>query len=209
MPFELLGFDNPYGKYPAPVIPVGKLDGQLVAVYPGGTKHFNPIPDDSVYVHLPEETVAEFADFNPLTERLFADDETDFTCYKSAEEAEYFTDRLQDSNFCLDDPGMREVLTRVANGTPFNPQDDITQDPNWLEFQRLIADSNWYASHFGKCIAISGGKLIGVYASKEECFLQSRQGHGTHKPTFLMVVGEENEVVEIPTPLEIVDEPSA
>ena len=33
--FALLGHDNPYGSYPAPVVPIGNLDGRLVAIYPG------------------------------------------------------------------------------------------------------------------------------------------------------------------------------
>jgi hypothetical protein len=88
------------------------------------------------------------------------------------------------------------------------PADDLSQDPNWREFQRLIADPNWYASHFGKCVVIRDGQFVGFYASKE-AYMESLRGtlirHGA-SPALLMMVGEENDVIDIPTPLEIIED---
>ena len=70
--FVLLGHDCPHGAYPAPVIPIGLLDGHLVAIYPGGAKGPTPEPirdsDDFVRHNEPE------TDFDYRKYGLFAKD---------------------------------------------------------------------------------------------------------------------------------------
>lgn len=70
--FVLLGYDCPYAVYPAPVIPVGLLDGQLVAIYPGGVEGPTPEPigedDDFVRYDTP------VPDFDYRVYGLFAED---------------------------------------------------------------------------------------------------------------------------------------
>ncbi|MBI3888621.1 hypothetical protein HY311_02410 [Candidatus Nomurabacteria bacterium] len=77
--FQLVGWDNPMGDdfFPAPIIPILRHDGQLVAYYPGGQKHEDPVHEDSVFVHFTtEELQGPFLGFNPEEERLFADSKT-------------------------------------------------------------------------------------------------------------------------------------
>jgi hypothetical protein len=87
MAFELLGWDNPLERYPAPVIPIGRLNGQLVAVYPGGHKKEDPIPEEAVFTH-----------------------------FTISEERTFFSKLLADPSFCQEFPEMRTTLQRVASG---------------------------------------------------------------------------------------------
>ena len=70
--FELLGWDNPHGRYPATVVPVDRIDGRLVAVYPGGTERIDPILEDAAYTHFTNKELETFRDFDHLNEQLFA-----------------------------------------------------------------------------------------------------------------------------------------
>ncbi len=116
MAFELLGWDNPYERFPAPAIPVGRLDGQLVAVYSGGEKHDDPIPEDAVYRHLTTEQIKMFKGFDRLRERLFASSEHVVTRYARCDEAIFFLKLLAEPSFCQDFPEMREILQGIVDG---------------------------------------------------------------------------------------------
>ncbi|MGB7957983.1 MAG: hypothetical protein WCF77_04060 [Minisyncoccia bacterium] len=70
--FDLLGWDNPHGHYPATVVPIGMLYGQLVAVYPGGTVRIDPISEYASYVRFTAEQLAALRGFDHLNEQLFA-----------------------------------------------------------------------------------------------------------------------------------------
>lgn len=115
MVFELLGWDNPYGRWPAPVIPIGRLDGQFVAVYAGGEKHEVPIAKDAVYVHFSVEQLETLRGFDHRSERLLATDENHVLRYSTINEAAFFAELLVNPDFCKDFPGMRSILQRIAD----------------------------------------------------------------------------------------------
>ncbi len=116
MQFGLLGWHNPFGRFPAYVIPVGRLDGKLVAVYPSGKKRADEISENAVYTHFTPEQLKSFQGFDYLEERLFAFDEHKVTRFSVRTEAQFFTKLLQDPEFCKDFAEMRESLQRVADG---------------------------------------------------------------------------------------------
>ena len=64
MAFKLLGWDDLYGQFPAPVIPIGRLNGQLVAVYPGGKKHSEPVEESATYTRFTNEQLTALQGFN-------------------------------------------------------------------------------------------------------------------------------------------------
>jgi hypothetical protein len=115
MAFELLGWDNPHGCYPAPVVPIGKLDGQLVAVYPGAEKHEIPIFKTAVYRHFSIEQLETLRGFDHRVERLLATDENHVLRYSTINEAAFFVGLLVNPDFCKGFPRMRNILRRVAD----------------------------------------------------------------------------------------------
>jgi hypothetical protein len=114
MAFELLGWDNPYEQFPAPVIPVGNLDGQLMATYPEAGD--DPVPEDAVYIHFTAEQLEALQGFDRVKERLFATDANTVSRYNAKGEAAYFAKLLADPSFCQTFPAMRPILQRVADG---------------------------------------------------------------------------------------------
>jgi hypothetical protein len=114
MSFNLLGFDNPLDEYPAFVIPVGRLNRRLVAVYPGGNQRFDYIPEASLYKRFSREQLEKFQDFDPLRHRMFADDETNVFIYTPEEEKEFLRTRLNNPEFCRDSPYLRREIEKAA-----------------------------------------------------------------------------------------------
>jgi len=112
--FVLLGHDCPYGRYPAPVIPVGDMAGDLVAIYPSGPLA-RPTADkldrNARYVRaLP--SAGRFSPFDYQQYRLFAFSENDVDIYGVADEADYFAAVLQDPRAEGADNSIRLMLAR-------------------------------------------------------------------------------------------------
>ena len=91
--FTLLGFDTPAGDYPGFAIPVGLLDGRMVAVYNGAPDH---IPNDARYQKLSSKQLALAVTFDHLTNRLFAISADNLVCYRVDHEPAVFADLLND-----------------------------------------------------------------------------------------------------------------
>ena len=114
--FKLVGWSNPYGRYPAPIIPVGRINERLFAIYPGGEKHEDPISEDDFYVHFSTEQLVDFRDFDHLRERLFVTDEDCVVRYAADHEKTFFAGLLIDPDFCKGYPAMRNLLQKTVDG---------------------------------------------------------------------------------------------
>jgi hypothetical protein len=114
MQFQLLGFHNVSGQYPAQLIPIGRLEGQLVAIYPGGKTHL--IAEDSDYEPLSAQQVSllQGFDFANTKHRLFAKDKKTVLSYNVNSRVTFFGKLLKDPDFCLGNPGMRTRLKKIV-----------------------------------------------------------------------------------------------
>lgn len=90
--FILLGHDSPLGRYPAPVVPVGLLNGQLVALYPGGSPSpgVEPVDETQSYVHHDRRLRKALIHFDYRIERLFAFTRVRVISYPIAAERQFF-----------------------------------------------------------------------------------------------------------------------
>ena len=96
--FVLLGHDCPLGRYPAPVVPIGLLGRELVAIYPrGAVPGIEPIEKFRTYVRYPRALQRRLTHFDYLTERLFARSENDVFSYPIANESQFFKKVLSPS----------------------------------------------------------------------------------------------------------------
>ena len=114
--FTLLGHDAPYGDYPAPVIPVGRIGTLLVAVYPGGSEGpaIEVLGDCEIIRYAPE-TRQRLSGFDPSTERLFAFSDADVRRYVAAEERAFLQQLLVSAEFEACEGKMRQLFAeRIA-----------------------------------------------------------------------------------------------
>jgi hypothetical protein len=115
-PFQLLGHDNPFGRYPSPVVPIGKFNGRLVAVCAGerGPELLN-VADDAMYVRYDATLIFKLHGFNYQTHRLFAFSEKDVSSYYAPSEAAYFSQLLADPEFSATNPFLRFSFAKVVS----------------------------------------------------------------------------------------------
>lgn len=114
--FELLGHDNPLGRYPGPVVPIGKLNGQLVAVFAGHNGNQTQVLNgDEEYTHHNKSVAENLQDFDYNRDRLFAFNEHDLVLYKVAHEREWFSQVLQDPRLSDDNPFLRLALAKIVS----------------------------------------------------------------------------------------------
>jgi len=116
--FELLGHDCVYGRYPAPVIPVGRLNGHLVGIYPkteGGGVSSEVLQADDEFELYAEATRKMLRVFNYTTDRLFAYDKSKIRFYNVAQERPFFLQFLNEQQYTDSDPFLRLMLAKVAD----------------------------------------------------------------------------------------------
>ncbi|MEA5509460.1 hypothetical protein VB715_06760 [Crocosphaera sp. UHCC 0190] len=113
--FELLGHDCPLGRYPAPVVPIGRKNNQLVAVYLDSATSepaFLSIDENSVFVRYEGNFKESLFNFDCSKEKLFAISETQVMRYMSSKESDFFKSLLKDEKFSEDDPFFRFSLAK-------------------------------------------------------------------------------------------------
>lgn len=107
--FNLLGHDNPWGQYPAPVVPVGRDEkGLLAVVYAATDSH-------QVVVHVADEAKfvkdelinAKLEGFDHQSHRLFAFDKDSLIYYPIEDEKNFFRKVLKDSRLKGENPFLR------------------------------------------------------------------------------------------------------
>lgn len=115
--FTLLGHDNPFG-YPAPVVPVGLVQDQLVAVY--ATDKVSEITlgeYERQFVRHGEELSRTLQNFNHLEHRMFGFGSKDVEYYPTDDEHLYFLRILEYQKPRLNNPFLRLSLAK-ATGIP-------------------------------------------------------------------------------------------
>jgi RNA polymerase sigma factor (sigma-70 family) len=157
--FEILGHDNPLG-YPAPVVPVGRLDGLLVAFYASDRVTEVVIEDESSeFVKYDEALRRALRDFDYHNERLFGFSDDRVDSYKIDEQSAYFRSLLRDIHFSLDNPFLRLSLAKATG------EKHLTIFEIFLCSLRLARDSTeftdaWYRAQYD--MLEHGYDLIGV-----------------------------------------------
>ncbi len=113
--FELLGHDNPFGVYPAPVVAVGRLDEALVAVY-AGEKAQEPvaIDEEATFVEHGDGHGRDLGGFDFRRHRLFAFSAGRVVYYSIDEEEEFFSRLLDSETLRQEDPFLRLSLAKAT-----------------------------------------------------------------------------------------------
>jgi hypothetical protein len=112
--FELLGHDCPLAQYPAPVAPVGRLDGELVCLFanPDGSVTWEIIPEESNYVSHDGVLAETLAKFDFLHDRLFAFSAESVVLYSFGRELSFFEQLLSERGFSAENPFVRLALAK-------------------------------------------------------------------------------------------------
>ncbi len=144
--FQLLGHDNPLDEYPAPVIPIGRYQGEVVAVYLD-SKNFSlsylTLDLDVEYVKYDEQFKQNLGEFNYCRDRLFAFSENEVFSYPLAAEKDLFSWLLIDKNFSQDNPFLRRSLAKVTENIDIIRQ-ELTGCINYLKLKSPDMIPSWY-----------------------------------------------------------------
>jgi DNA-directed RNA polymerase specialized sigma24 family protein len=113
--FTLIGHDSPLG-YPGPVVPIGFLGDNLVAVYASGKPVKIEIPlEECVFVrHQNDPPEDSLSDFDIYSQRLFALSENVVERYSVEDEIEYFKSLLEVVDFAQRNPFIRLTLAKAV-----------------------------------------------------------------------------------------------
>lgn len=150
--FALLGYDNPLGRYPAPVVPVGRLDGRLVAAYSGAqSPSYLALEDDVEYVKFDGAARGKLAAFDPHVHRLFAFGEWDVRLYPIAREGEVFSEFLNQKNFSGCNPFLRLSLAKVTNDSRLIIR-ELRSCVLWMHNSAPALLDSWYQSQLGSLV---------------------------------------------------------
>jgi hypothetical protein len=142
--FILLGYDNPLGRYPAPVVPVGLLGDELVAVYPGNeSPTYVALEQDVKYIKVDTATQDSLAEFDPQLHRLFAADRNNAQCYRVNDEKNFFLRLLKQQSFSSNNPFLRLSLATVTCDTKLIVR-ELSSCVAWMRASTPGALDNWY-----------------------------------------------------------------
>lgn len=114
--FVLLGYDNPLGRFPAPVVPVGLLGDELVAVYAGdeSPSHIT-LEGGAQYFKFDVKKLNSFVDFDPRLHQLFAISTSDIRRYLIKGERKFFSKLLKQESFSYNNPFLRLSLAKATS----------------------------------------------------------------------------------------------
>ncbi len=141
--FVLVGHDCPLGEYPSIVVPVGKLEGQLVVLYssPDAPKPV-PVSNRSAYVQHSAETTRKLAQFDHKRHGLFAFGEQSVMIYRVGQEGEFFARLLRSSESSALEPFYRFSLARETR------QPDLIREAFDECVRQLRSDSPQFAEQW-------------------------------------------------------------
>jgi hypothetical protein len=71
-------------------------------------------------------------------------------------------------------------------------------DPNWIEYQRLLASPEWRQSYQGKLVAFFDGKLVAFAETSEQLIINLKEG-GLGEVACMIVRAGDDKVIDIPT----------
>ena len=81
---------------------------------------------------------------------------------------------------------------------------DLADDINFILYQKLIKDEDWYNINKGKYIAIANGIIIGIDKNRDNLLAKILSEY-PNKSRYFTKIERELEIIDIPTPLEIKD----
>jgi nucleoid DNA-binding protein len=112
---ELVGHDNPLGHYPAPVVPIVRLRGFLMAIYARDSgSDVVRLNRAARFIHHDNSLKTDLNKFDYLSHRLFAMSESLLEFYPIRSEARYFRDLLNRQSTRDQSPFFR---LSIAKGT--------------------------------------------------------------------------------------------
>ncbi len=116
---QLLGHDNPLGRYPAPVVPIVITGFRLVAVHTGndGEPQLTDIPFDKKFIWHKDEVTQQLSNFDYRRHRLFALSEQELEIYSSVDQRAYFEWALSNAEFSRENPFLRLSLAKATGIT--------------------------------------------------------------------------------------------
>ncbi len=118
--FHLLGHDNPTGRYPAPVAPIGKRGSLLQAAYleDDGVQFF-PVEKDAPFVRHSLETSRDLSIFDVKAHRLFAIDEQRILFFEADNEPTFLRWILSTTELQNASPFTRLSLAKESKDVQF------------------------------------------------------------------------------------------
>ena len=139
--FRLLGHDCPVGRYPAPVVPIGRLGGRLIAIYRSERGSPEPvvIPEQAKFVKHNTEVSSTLESFNAATDLLFATSPDVVVSYDAQSEDTHLL-LFRQAN---DDPFYRLALSGATDQVDIILQDLIDCLKNIVSTAPELAES-WY-----------------------------------------------------------------
>lgn len=108
---SIIGYDNPIGTYPAPVVLKGRLpNGTIVIIHTtlDGQKTIEPIISDTQVEHE-----LRIPNFRWRTLNIFAFAPDEIQIYTDQEREQFFSDLLSDQDFSARNPHIRYALAKV------------------------------------------------------------------------------------------------
>ena len=117
--FELIGHDSPTGKYPAPVVPIGRIldTGELAAVYIDSIESepiLEPVAKNANFVHHNATLKELLKNFDYRKDSLFALTPEDVKFYAVQDEEKFFKGLLADEDFASTNPFLRLSLAEAT-----------------------------------------------------------------------------------------------
>jgi DNA-binding protein HU-beta len=155
--FELVGHDNPLGRYPAAVVPIGQLNGSLVAVYAADeSAELSPLKPRVKFVRHDKTLKATLKEFDYRLHRLFAFSETDVEIYSIRGEALYLSELLRRPATRRESPFFRLSLAKGA-GQPLQVVRELVSCIEELREGPEGFVGVWYAAQRDDLFASAGG----------------------------------------------------
>lgn len=118
MSFELIGHECPMAEYPAPVVPIGTLEGRRVVSFRDQDNViFEPVAEGAQFIEHSPELRRRLQDYDVRTHGLFAFGEQDVVAYRIEDERTFFDGLLshpKTADRALSDPFFRLSLAAVT-----------------------------------------------------------------------------------------------
>jgi RNA polymerase sigma factor (sigma-70 family) len=115
--FVLIGYDLPFGQLTGPAVPIGRVGRRRFAVIRDSDGHvvLSPLPGRCKFTRLTRRMATTLAAFDYRAHQLFVRDGSEVLRYVASEEAEFFTELLNDESFLAGDQYFRLSLAKASH----------------------------------------------------------------------------------------------
>ncbi len=150
--FQLTGYSHPFDEYPAPLVPIGYHQDELVAVYldpsnPSDT--FLVLDQDHPYIQFDEQLKQNLDEFNYLQDKLFAYSEDQVVLYSLDKEKEFYRDVLKDDSLSQDNPFLRYSLAKITDDIEVI-EAELIRCINYMSTESSGMIQDWYKAEKDK-----------------------------------------------------------